>query len=108
MKRLFVFLIAVLSFLSASAQYRDGQNYRDLYDSDIVTAIKAHVRVLSAADMEGRKAGSEGERLAAEYIGGKFAEYGVDILGPKDGELFGIRTENGDTLTSRNVIGFVQ
>lgn len=108
MKRLFVFLIAVLSFLSASAQYRDGQNYRDLYDSETMTAMKAHVRELSAADMEGRKAGSEGERMAAEYLGSRLTEYGVDLLGPKDGELFGIRTEDGDTLTSRNVIGFVQ
>ena len=46
--------------------------------------------------------------MAAEYVGNMLTEYGVDLLTPKDGEVFGVRTESGDTLTSRNVIGFVQ
>lgn len=94
--------------LSLSAQYRSGNSYKDLYDSETVSAIKNHVRELSAASLEGRKAGSEGERLAADYVGKMFKEYGVDMLTPVDGEVFGIKTEAGDTLTSRNVIGFVQ
>ena len=94
--------------LSLSAQYRSGNSYQDLYDSETVSAIKNHVRELSAASLEGRKAGSEGERLAAEYVGNMFKEYGVDLITPEDGEVFGIKTEAGDTLTSRNVIGFVQ
>jgi TonB family protein len=32
----------------------------------------------------------------------------VDLLTPVSGETFGVRKENGDTVTSRNVIGFVQ
>ena len=107
-KFLILSIFILLPVLSLSAQYRSGNSYQDLYDSETVTAIKEHVRELSAASLEGRKAGSEGERLAAEYVGNMFKEYGVDLLTPKDGELFGIKTESGDTLTSRNVIGFVQ
>lgn len=109
MKKFLTLLFSVMAFaLSSSAQYRDTDAYQQLYDSETVAAMKTHVRELSAADLEGRKAGSEGERRAAEYVGKTLKEYGVDILGPVDGELFGIRTENGDTLTSRNVVGFVQ
>ena len=42
--------------ICAQAQFRDDAVYEDLYDSDAAAAMKAHVRFLSAADMEGRKA----------------------------------------------------
>ena len=58
--------------------------------------------------LEGRLAGSEGERLAAEHVADVFDTYGVDMLSPAGGELFGVRKENGDTLTSRNVVAYVQ
>ena len=38
----------------------------------------------------------------------KFKEYGLELLSPEGGDLFGIRTESGDTLTSRNVVGCVE
>ena len=57
---------------------------------------------------EGRKAGSEGERLAAEYVEATLKSYGVDVLSPRGGEKFGIRKESGDTLSSCNVVGYVQ
>lgn len=109
MKKLFPFIFfCAVSVLSASGQYRSSDVYQQLYDSETVSAMKAHVRELSAASLEGRKAGSEGEKAAAEYVGRKLEEYGVELLTPADGEVFGLKTENGDTLTSRNVIGFVQ
>ena len=91
-----------------SAQFRSGVSYEDLDDSETVAAIKSHVRTLSAAHLEGRKAGSEGEKEAAEYVEHMFEEYGIELLTPKGGDLFGIKKDNGDTLTSRNVIGFVE
>lgn len=91
-----------------SAQFRSGVSYEDLDDSETVAAMKSHVRTLSAAHLEGRKAGSEGEKEAAEYVEQVFKEYGIDLLTPKGGDLFGIKKENGDTLTSRNVIGYVE
>jgi TonB family protein len=58
--------------------------------------------------MEGRMAGSQGEKDAADYVAAKFKEYGIDVISPEGGDVFGLKTESGDTLTSRNVVGFVQ
>lgn len=108
-KKLIVSLILlVVSCLYASAQFIDGGGYEDLYDSETVSAMKSHVRFLSASALEGRRAGSEGEKQAAAYVADAFKEYGVDILTPSTGEEFGLKTDKGDTLTSRNVIGFVE
>ena len=94
--------------VTASAQFRDGASYEDLYDGETISVLKSHVRELSAAHLEGRKAGSEGERIAAEYVMQVLKDYGVDVLSPVGGEVFGIRTADGDTLTSRNVVAYVQ
>ncbi len=101
-------LLMVGSAFSMSAQFRDGASYDDLYDGETVTALKTHVRELSSAHLEGRKAGSEGEKMAAEYVASMLKKYGVDVISAEGGDLFGVKKENGDTLTSRNVIGFVQ
>lgn len=97
-----------IGIIQAEAQFRDRASYADLEDSETVRAFKEHVSTISAAVMEGRKAGSEGERMTAEYVTGIFKKYGVDVLSGEDGDVFGIRQENGDTLTSRNVIAFIQ
>ena len=100
-------MLALLPAFSSYAQFRDGISYNELDDSETVTSLKSHVRYLSSAMLEGRKAGSAGEKLAAEYVAEILESYGVDVLTPESGELFGVRCENGDTLTSRNVVGFV-
>lgn len=102
--------MAVILFagMTANAQYRNDVVYDDLYDGETVSALKTHIRELSSAHLEGRKAGSEGEKAAAEYVEARFKEYGIDVISPEGGEVFGIKTEKGDTLVSRNVIGYVQ
>lgn len=105
--RIIISVAAFLSAFTASAQFRDGA-YTEMYDSETVSSVKSHVRELSSAMYEGRKAGSEGEKMAAEYVESVLKEYGVDLISPKGGEKFGLKQENGDTLTSCNVIGFVQ
>lgn len=107
--RYFTFL--VLFLLSAStlcAQFRNDAVYKELYDSETVSSLKSHIRYLASASLEGRKAGSEGEKAAAEYVSEKLSGYGVDLLLPSSSGQFGIRKETGDTLTSCNVLGFVQ
>lgn len=101
-------LLAVCPVLSAFGQIRDMDAYKGLYDSETVSVLKAHVGELSAASLEGRKAGSEGEKAAAEYVAAKFEEYGLDMISPREGDIFGVKSENGDTLTSRNVVACVQ
>ena len=108
MRRTILLLLSVFVPFVAFSQYRDAVSYEDLYDSENVAAMKAHVRALSAAHLEGRKAGSEGEAEAALYVERMFKEYGVDLLTPSGGEVFGVMKESGDTLTSRNVIGYVE
>ena len=94
----------MLLTVSVSAQFRDDSSYADLYDGETVASLKGHVRELSSAMMEGRKAGSEGEKLAAEYVTDVLSTYGVDVLSPKGGEVFGLRTEAGDTLDRKSVV----
>ena len=108
LKKSFLLCIALIVSLTAGAQFREGVSYEELYDSETVASVKSHIRELSANHLEGRKAGSEGEKYAAEYVASRFKEYGVDLLSPADGEVFGIKTGSGDTLTSRNVVAYVQ
>ena len=83
-------MLALMPAFSALAQYRDIDGYQELEDSENVASMKSHVRYLSSAMLEGRKAGSEGEKLAAEYVTEVLDSYGIDVLSPRDGELFGI------------------
>ena len=105
------FLLAAACLLLSTAlpaQFRPGGGvYDDLYDSETVHALKEHVSQLSAAALEGRKAGSEGEKEAAEYVARTLEKYGVDLVSPVTGQEFGIAREGTDTLTSRNVVGFL-
>ncbi len=88
------------------AQYID-RGYGDLDDSETVASMKEQVGFFASAALEGRKAGSEGEKEAALYFAEQLELMGVDVISPDEGDLFGIKQENGDTLTSRNVIGFI-
>ena len=108
--KLYRFLVsaaALSAAFAAGAQIRGGV-YSDLYDSENAAALKGHVRELSSAMLEGRKAGSEGERMAAGYVREQLEAYGVDVLSPEGGEKFGISKDGADTLTSCNVLGYVQ
>lgn len=101
-----IFLLLVSSL--AGAQYRSGEAYSGLYDSETVSSFKKHIGFAASAVNEGRKAGSEGEKNTARYLYDILSGYGVDMLSPKEGETFGITLPSGDTLTSRNVVGFIQ
>ena len=90
------------------AQYRSDAAYSSLYDSETVKAFKEDVVFLSSAALEGRAPGSEGEKEAAEYLYSRLSGYGVDMLCSEEGDTFGIAMDDGDTLTSRNITGFIQ
>ena len=55
---LLLIVFTSLSVLTVHGQYRQTDVYNGLYDSDVVQSMKKHVGELSAASMEGRKAGS--------------------------------------------------
>lgn len=98
--------LALLCALSAGAQFKVG-SYHDIEDTETASAFKEHVGYLSSAMMEGRKAGSEGEAMAARYVSDILMKYDVDIFSGEGGDLFGLKQADGDTLTSRNVLGFI-
>ena len=105
MRKVLTLLALLAVSTAASAQFRTS--YRSLDDSEAVAAMKEHVSFLSAAALEGRKAGSEGEREAAAYMTDILASYGLDVVSGVDGEIFGMKQESGDTLTSRNVLALI-
>ena len=73
MRRLTAIAVALIAAASTlSAQYRNP--LESLEDSESVRAFKEHVAMLSSAQMEGRAPGSEGEKMAAEYLEEKLRE----------------------------------
>lgn len=105
MKRQLLSLLLVMLPLILHAQFRDGV-YAALDDSETVCSLKEHVGYMAGAQMEGRKAGSEGERMTAEYVSSVLSSYGIDVLSSVSGDEFGV-LDGQDTLVSRNVIGYV-
>lgn len=108
MKILKISLLIAMAFatLPLPAQFRPG--YAELNDSETVASLKSHVSYIASAGRQGRKAGSEGETETASYVYHILESYGLDMLCLSEGDLFGIKREDGDTLTSRNVLGCVQ
>jgi hypothetical protein len=101
-------LAGLLVTAGVFAQIRPGSSYHDWEDSERVSAYKDHISFLASNLMEGRAPGSDGEVETAEYLRATLEQYGVDVISGGNGDTFGIRQEKGDTLTSRNVIGFIQ
>ena len=78
MKRLFIAILA-LSTLSTQAQKLKKA------DKVIVENLKSHVGYLADDRLEGRRAGTEGERKAMEYISGEFSKIGLLPKGENGG-----------------------
>ena len=107
MKKALFTVLALVASVLCHAQFRGSSALEDLNDSETVRAFKQHVSYLASAELEGRKAGSEGEKWAADYVAEKLKEYGIDVISPEGGSTFGL-VKGADTLESRNVIGFLQ
>ncbi|MBO4558219.1 MAG: TonB family protein [Bacteroidales bacterium] len=88
--------VLVLCTLSAAAA-ADG----------LEASLRRHVNHLSSPALAGRKAGSEGEKMAADYIYKELEDAGVVMLTGPDGDTFTIITAAGDTIASRNIVGIL-
>jgi aminopeptidase YwaD len=73
MRRHFLSLFLILALLSSAV----AQSTRVLETAPSVERLRAHVSHLASDKMEGRKTGSPGANLAAEYIAREFARYGL-------------------------------
>lgn len=69
MKKLFFFLV-VLSFAVFAQDTSDNPEIT-------IDELQAHIKYLASDELEGRLAGSEGGKLAAEYLKSEFEKYGL-------------------------------
>lgn len=105
MKIISPIILLILLSIPSWAQYKTG--YGDLMDSETVGLFKKHVSYLASPAREGRAPGSVGEREAAAYVSKALEEYGLAVISGQEGDDFGIKLENGDTLTSCNVVAYI-
>jgi len=88
MKRL-LFALMALSTLSLQAQKLKKA------DKVIVENLKAHIGYLADDRLEGRRAGTEGERKAMEYIAGEFSKIGLQPKGENGGYIQSFPIDDG-------------
>jgi aminopeptidase YwaD len=89
MKRLFLLV------LLPSLVY--GQNWKKHHKKAIVS-LPAHVSYLASDKLQGRRAGSEGEKLAAAYMVNAFTTMGIKPAGT-DGFLQSFRIDDGKMIS---------
>lgn len=76
---LFMRLLIILLFASFSSV---GQKLKKA-DKVVITNLQAHITYLADDKLEGRRAGSNGEKLASEYISSEFQKAGLEPKGEK-------------------------
>lgn len=79
-------LIRVLSIASIFLVISSGLNAQKLKKADkaTLTNLQAHIAYLADDKLEGRRAGTKGEKLAGEYISKQFELAGLKPKGPSD------------------------
>ena len=93
-KSILTILLALTAVIPAPAQ-------------DFSANLRRHVEYLASEQLQGRKAGSEGESQAAAYLYDKLYQAGLTMLSGREGDSFLI-IEDGDTLRSCNIVGVLQ
>ena len=69
-----VFLFISLFLIQISFAQKKKSPKLSKADKAIVTNLQAHISYLANDKLEGRRAGTNGEKLAGEYISQKFQE----------------------------------
>jgi hypothetical protein len=76
-------VIVFISFFLVNISFGQKKKSPKLSKADnlIVTNLQTHIGYLAADKLEGRRAGTNGEKLAGEYISQKFLETGLQPKG---------------------------
>lgn len=74
---------------------------------EIENRLRKHVLFFTSDSLYGRKAGSEGERIASEYLYKALSDYSVVMTTNKSGEDFAVMMD-GDSVSSRNIVGIIE
>ena len=80
-----VFLLALLFLIQDSFAQKKKAPKLSKADQAVVKNLQSHISYLASDKLEGRRAGTNGEKLASEYISQKFQEIGLQ---PKGGDGF--------------------
>ena len=75
------FLLATCLFIQVSFAQKKKSPKLSKADQAIVTNLQSHISYLASDKLEGRRAGTPGEKLAGEYISQKFQEIGLQPKG---------------------------
>ncbi len=73
---------------------------------NVAPQLRKHVEYLASDALEGRAAGSQGEREAARYLYDQLEKAGVVMLTGVEGQDFRIALESGE-IASANIVGIV-
>ena len=76
-----VFLLTSFLFVQVSFAQKKKSAKLSKADQAMVTNLQSHISYLAADKLEGRRAGTAGEKLAGEYISQKFQEVGLQPKG---------------------------
>ena len=72
-------------------------------DKKLVKALKNHIQFLASDALEGRRAGTNGEQKAVDYIIGQYQQLGIKALGV-DGYIQNFPIDEGNALTGNSFL----
>ncbi len=100
------FILGVIIFFSASFILAQKNVYFDFSENKIKERLKEDITTLASEEMEGREAGTEGERLAVEYIKSRFKEISLEpVFGESYFQYFNFHGEWKYTEDNKLKIG---
>ena len=94
-----VFFFASFLLLQVSFAQKKKSPKLSKSDQAIVTNLQSHISYLASDKLEGRRAGTTGEKLAGEYISQKFKEAGLQPKG-SDGYFQSFEIYDGKQVNS--------
>jgi hypothetical protein len=89
---------SIVFFISCTATKKSTND-----NSRLQNNLRDHISYLADDKLEGRRTGSEGERLAMEYISEQFEEIGLEPLGT-DGYYQPFEVNDGKQMTPENIL----
>ena len=94
-----VFLFASFLFFQISFAQKKKSPKLSKADQAMVTNLQSHISYIASDKLEGRRAGTAGEKLAGEYISQKFQELGLQPKG-SDGFFQSFEIYDGKQINS--------
>jgi aminopeptidase YwaD len=91
------FLIVCITTLSLAQKLKKA-------DKAIIASLQLHVSYLADDKLEGRRAGSNGEKLAMEYIAGQFEKTGLQPKGDNNGWYQAFDINDGKEIGKSGVL----